>query len=320
MTPAAHRIDKLVVVGVGLIGGSFALAQKAAGAAGTIVGVGRGRVNLEEAREPRHHRPRRAARRRLDARARDDRHRAARDAGRAVPRAVRDDGAASRPAHDRHRRRQHQAGRHRRRARDARRRTAAIRARPSDRRHRAVGRGGGVLDALRRSQRRADAAAGDRSARARDGRGRCGRPAARACARSTPPRTTACSPRCRTCRTCSRSRSSTSSPRAPTRRSCSASRRRGFRDFTRIAASSPEMWRDIALANRDALLARDRRVPRRSSIASLRWSPPAMARALEAVFASRQGRAPRLGFAPQRRAAGACRKTARASPDRRARR
>ena len=28
----------------------------------------------------------------------------------------------------------------------------------------------------------------------------------------------------------------------------------GFRDFTRIAASSPEMWRDICLANRDALL------------------------------------------------------------------
>jgi prephenate dehydrogenase len=29
----------------------------------------------------------------------------------------------------------------------------------------------------------------------------------------------------------------------------------GFRDFTRIAGSSPEMWRDIALANRPALLA-----------------------------------------------------------------
>lgn len=28
----------------------------------------------------------------------------------------------------------------------------------------------------------------------------------------------------------------------------------GFRDFTRIAGSSPEMWRDIALANRGALL------------------------------------------------------------------
>jgi prephenate dehydrogenase len=28
----------------------------------------------------------------------------------------------------------------------------------------------------------------------------------------------------------------------------------GFRDFTRIAGSSPEMWRDISLANRDSLL------------------------------------------------------------------
>jgi prephenate dehydrogenase len=27
----------------------------------------------------------------------------------------------------------------------------------------------------------------------------------------------------------------------------------GFRDFTRIAASSPTMWRDICLANREAL-------------------------------------------------------------------
>jgi len=33
----------------------------------------------------------------------------------------------------------------------------------------------------------------------------------------------------------------------------------GFRDFTRIAASSPEMWRDICLANRDALLVELRR-------------------------------------------------------------
>ncbi|HEX5802512.1 MAG TPA: prephenate dehydrogenase dimerization domain-containing protein, partial [Azospira sp.] len=28
----------------------------------------------------------------------------------------------------------------------------------------------------------------------------------------------------------------------------------GFRDFTRIAASHPEMWRDISLANRQALI------------------------------------------------------------------
>ena len=34
-------LGKVVIFGVGLIGGSFALALKAAGAAGTIVGVGR---------------------------------------------------------------------------------------------------------------------------------------------------------------------------------------------------------------------------------------------------------------------------------------
>jgi prephenate dehydrogenase len=47
---AAARIDKLVVVGVGLIGGSFALALRAAGQVGCVVGVGRGQVNLDEAK------------------------------------------------------------------------------------------------------------------------------------------------------------------------------------------------------------------------------------------------------------------------------
>ena len=43
------RIDKLVVVGVGLIGGSFALALKEAWAVGRVVGVGRSAGNLRRA-------------------------------------------------------------------------------------------------------------------------------------------------------------------------------------------------------------------------------------------------------------------------------
>jgi prephenate dehydrogenase len=46
---SASRIDKLVVVGVGLIGGSLALALREANAVGEVVGVGRTRGNLETA-------------------------------------------------------------------------------------------------------------------------------------------------------------------------------------------------------------------------------------------------------------------------------
>lgn len=45
------RINRLVVFGVGLIGGSFALALKRAGRVGEVVGVGRSRANLERALE-----------------------------------------------------------------------------------------------------------------------------------------------------------------------------------------------------------------------------------------------------------------------------
>jgi len=48
---AAPRLNTVVIFGVGLIGGSFALALKAAGAAKRIVGLGRNPANLERALE-----------------------------------------------------------------------------------------------------------------------------------------------------------------------------------------------------------------------------------------------------------------------------
>src|SRR5258706_13945347 len=45
------RIAKLVIVGVGLVGGSFALALKGAGAVGRVIGVGRGAGNIRRALE-----------------------------------------------------------------------------------------------------------------------------------------------------------------------------------------------------------------------------------------------------------------------------
>jgi len=44
-------VEKLVVVGVGLVGGSFALALKGAGAVGRVIGVGRGARNIRRALE-----------------------------------------------------------------------------------------------------------------------------------------------------------------------------------------------------------------------------------------------------------------------------
>jgi prephenate dehydrogenase len=45
------RIEKLVIVGIGLIGGSFALALKEAGRVGRVVGVGRNAGNIARALE-----------------------------------------------------------------------------------------------------------------------------------------------------------------------------------------------------------------------------------------------------------------------------
>lgn len=51
MKEGAPLVRRLAILGVGLIGGSVALALREAGAVGTVVGYGRGRVNLERARE-----------------------------------------------------------------------------------------------------------------------------------------------------------------------------------------------------------------------------------------------------------------------------
>lgn len=57
----------------------------------------------------------------------------------------------------------------------------------------------------------------------------------------------------------------------------------GFRDFTRIASSHPEMWRDVCIANRDRLLAELRRYSAKLSQVE-RLLEASDARGLEALF------------------------------------
>ena len=56
----------------------------------------------------------------------------------------------------------------------------------------------------------------------------------------------------------------------------------GFRDFTRLASSSPEMWRDICLANKDMLLQDLSRFTRKLEEAKRLLEDPA---GLEKLFA-----------------------------------
>lgn len=57
----------------------------------------------------------------------------------------------------------------------------------------------------------------------------------------------------------------------------------GFKDFTRIAGSHPEMWRDISLANRDALLA-DLRAYQAGLSQLTQWVEAGDGAALEQMF------------------------------------
>ncbi|MFM0197614.1 MULTISPECIES: prephenate dehydrogenase [Paraburkholderia] len=76
----------------------------------------------------------------------------------------------------------------------------------------------------------------------------------------------------------------------------------GFRDFTRIAASSPEMWRDVCIANRVALL--DELDAYSAVLARLRTAIEAAdGAALEAVFA--RSRLARTEWQEQRAGGGA---------------
>jgi prephenate dehydrogenase len=61
----------------------------------------------------------------------------------------------------------------------------------------------------------------------------------------------------------------------------------GFRDFTRIAGSSPEMWRDITLANQSALLSElDAYIAKLSQLRSLLAAGDG--KAIEAVYSNAQ--------------------------------
>ena len=78
----------------------------------------------------------------------------------------------------------------------------------------------------------------------------------------------------------------------------------GFRDFTRIAASSPEMWRDVALQNRAALLEELDRYGARLAVFRERVDKgdgPGLQRLMAEARASRQalGPGPRRGVPPE---------------------
>ena len=228
-----------------------------AGARGRrVVGVGRTRRQPRRGARALGIVDRRAPRRRLDARSARRRCGAGRGAGRAVAGAVRPRSRpplARRPSSPT---RQHQAGRDRRGARGVRRRVA----RASSPGHPIAGTehtGAAAAFATLFRGRNVILTPGPETAPRRPSTAsrRCGRRAARGDPADGRTATTRSSPRCRTCRTCSRSRWSRSWRRGRMPPSTSTMRPAVFATSRASPAGSPEMWRDIALANRDALLA-----------------------------------------------------------------
>ncbi len=261
VTAGAPRVATLAVVGVGLIGGSFALALKAAGRVGTVVGIGRGRANLDAALSLG------IVDRAMTLDGDWTRELAAADlvlvatpVGRISGAVRRARGPAAR-ARDRHRRRQHQAERDRRGARA-----------PGRCRSRAS------CPVIRSPAPSTPARAAAFATLFRD------RNVVLTPLPETDPAATAtvaglwsaCGAQVRELDPAVHDRIFAAVSHLPhvlafalvdllaARPDADEVFRyaaSGFRDFTRIAAGSPEMWRDISLANRERARRRDRRVP-----------------------------------------------------------
>ena len=312
-TARAARIGKLVVVGVGLIGGSFALALREAGRVGEVVGVGRSQANLDAAmalavvdraiaveddwtRElatrtsycwPRRSRSSRRCSRRWPAAL--------------GPHTIVTDAGSTKQDVDR------RGARARCARRVARASCRGIRSRapsapaPPRRSRRSFADRNVVLTPLSQKPIRWRS----RPSRAVDGLRRA-RPR-----RSTPPCTIASSPRCRICRICSRSRSSTPSLRGPTPRTSSGSpaaasaiSRASRRARPRCGATSRSPTATRCLPKSAAFRAQLDR------IAALHWRR-ATARRSKRVFAQRARRARRMGFAAASRRVAVRRRRAR---------
>ena len=159
-------------------------------------------------------------------------------------------------AYDRHRRRQHQARRHRACAALSRRGISSrfVPAHPIAGTEKSGARAA-FAELVRGHNLIVTPEAGNRRARGATVSAAWKLAGMRMITHATPPSTTACSRWSVICRTCCRFALVGQIAGYRDARTLFVHTGGGFRDTTRIAGSSPEMWRDVCVANRDALLA-----------------------------------------------------------------